>query len=152
MSWRWWRRSACAVGCAVVWAAYSVTSRRMSAVPTEALAGFCLATALLAGLVHLAFETTVVPDARQWLAVLLLGAGPVGAAFFLWDAGMKRGDPRLLGTLAYAVPVASTLLLVAAGEGSLGWRTAVATVLVAGGGLLAATARDGGSAGLPPQA
>ena len=26
---------ACAVGCAVVWAAYSVTSRRMSAVPTE---------------------------------------------------------------------------------------------------------------------
>ncbi|BDG70346.1 DMT family transporter [Roseomonas fluvialis] len=133
---------ACAVGCAVVWAVYSVTSKRMAAVPTDALAGFCLATAGLAGLASFAFETPVMPDRRQWLAVLLLGAGPLGAAFFLWDAGMKRGDPRLLGTLAYAVPVASTLLLVAAGEGVLDWRVAVAAALVAGGGLLAATARD----------
>lgn len=126
---------------AVIWAVYSVTSKRMAAVPTEALAGFCLATALLAGVTHAAFETTVWLDTRQWIAVLLLGAGPLGAAFFLWDAGMKRGDPRLLGTLAYAVPVASTLLLVVAGEGVLTWRAAVAAFLVAGGGLLAATAR-----------
>jgi drug/metabolite transporter (DMT)-like permease len=132
---------ACAVGCAVVWAVYSVTSRRMAAVPTDALAGFCLATAVLAGVASFAFESPVMPDGRQWLAVLLLGAGPLGAAFFLWDAGMKRGDPRLLGTLAYAVPVASTLLLVAAGEGVLDGRVALAAALVAGGGLLAATAR-----------
>jgi drug/metabolite transporter (DMT)-like permease len=132
---------ACAVGCAVVWAVYSVTSKRMAAVPTEALAGFCLATAALAGVASLLFETPVAPDARQWLAVALLGAGPLGAAFFLWDAGMKRGDPRLLGTLAYAVPVASTLLLVVAGEGTLDWRVAAAAALVAGGGLLAASAR-----------
>lgn len=133
---------ASAVGCAVVWAVYSVTSKRMAAVPTEALAGFCLATALLAAIAHALFETTVAPDARQWIALLLLGAGPLGAAFFLWDAGMKRGDPRLLGTLAYATPVASTLLLVLAGEGTLDWRVALAALLVAGGGLLAATARD----------
>jgi drug/metabolite transporter (DMT)-like permease len=132
---------ACAIGAAVVWSVYSVTSKRMAAVPTEAVAGFCLATALLAGVAHALFETTVTPDATQWLAVLLLGMGPLGAAFFLWDAGMKRGDPRLLGTLAYATPVASTLLLVAAGEGDFTWRAAVAALLVAGGGLLAATAR-----------
>ena len=132
---------ACALGCAVVWAVYSVTSKRMAAVPTEALAGFCLATALLAGAAHLAFETTVAPDARQWIAILLLGAGPLGAAFFLWDEGMKRGDPRLLGTLAYATPVASTLLLVVAGEGVLDWRTGAAAALVIGGGVLAATAK-----------
>ncbi len=54
---------------------------------------------------------------------------------------MKRGDPRLLGTLAYAVPVASTLLLVAAGEGALTPSLLAALVLVAGGGWLAATAR-----------
>ena len=132
---------ACAVGCAVVWAVYSVTSKRMAAVPTDALAGFCIATALLAGASSLLVETPVMPDARQWVAVALLGAGPLGAAFFLWDAGMKRGDPRLLGTLAYAVPVASTLLLVAAGEDVLDGRVALAALLVAGGGLLAATAR-----------
>lgn len=132
---------AAAVGCALVWALYSVTSKRMAAVPTEALAGFCLVTALLAGLAHLVFEVTVWPGPQEWVAVLLLGAGPLGAAFFLWDAGMKRGDPRLLGTLAYAVPVASTLLLVVAGDGALTWRAAIAALLVAGGGLLAATAQ-----------
>uniref|UniRef100_UPI00346327B7 DMT family transporter n=1 Tax=Plastoroseomonas arctica TaxID=1509237 RepID=UPI00346327B7 len=131
---------AAAIGAALVWALYSVTSRRMAAVPTEAVAGFCLASALLAAIAHLVFETTVAPGPSQWLALLLLGAGPVGAAFFLWDIGMKRGDPRLLGVLAYAVPVGSTLLLVLAGEGTLGWRVAAALVLVVGGGWLAATA------------
>ena len=132
-----------AAGCAVVWAVYSVTAgtRRIARVPTEAVAGFCLATAALAAVLHLAFEATVAPGARQWLAVLGLGLGPVGAAFFLWDVGMKRGDPRLLGTLAYAVPVASTLLLIAAGEGEMSPRVVAATLMVAGGGFIAARAK-----------
>jgi drug/metabolite transporter (DMT)-like permease len=132
-----------ALGCAVVWSVYSVTAgtRRLASVPTEAVAGFCLATAALAAVLHLAFETTVVPDAREWAAVVALGLGPVGAAFFLWDIGMKRGDPRLLGTLAYAVPVASTLTLIAAGEGTMSLRVAAATAMVAGGGFIAARAR-----------
>ena len=136
-----WPGFLCAASAALVWALYSVTARRLSAVPTEAVAGFCLGAALLAGLAHWAFERTVVPDARQWLAVLLMGLGPLGAAFFLWDAGMKRGDPRLLGTLAYATPVASTALLLAAGAGEAGWRVLAAAALVAGGGLLAAGGR-----------
>jgi drug/metabolite transporter (DMT)-like permease len=132
-----------ALGCALAWAVYSVTSGlpRLKRVPTEAVAGFCLATSVLAALLHLALEATVIPDARQAIAVLLLGLGPVGAAFFLWDVGMKRGDPRLLGTLAYAVPVASTLLLIAAGEGEASLRVIVATLLVAGGGFVAARAK-----------
>ncbi len=136
---------ACAAGAALTWALYSVLAgtARFAAVPTEAVAGFCLASAALALAAHLAFEAPAWPGARQWLAVALLGAGPMGAAFFLWDAGMKRGDPRLLGTLGYAAPVASTLLLAAFGQGALTWRTLAAAGLVAGGGLLAATARDG---------
>ncbi|WP_338664874.1 DMT family transporter [Pararoseomonas sp. SCSIO 73927] len=132
----------CAAAAAFVWATYSVTSRRMAAVPTEAVAGFCLASALLALVAHLGLEATVVPDARQWVSAVLLGLGPVGAAFFLWDIGMKRGDPRLLGTLAYAVPVASTLLLLLAGEGVAGPRVLAAAAMVVGGGWLAASARD----------
>jgi drug/metabolite transporter (DMT)-like permease len=131
----------CAAAAALVWAVYSVTARRLAAVPTEAVAGFCLASAVLAAAAHLAFETTVVPGMRELASALVLGLGPVGAAFFLWDIGMKRGDPRLLGTLAYAVPVASTLLLLLAGEGTLGPRIAVAAALVVGGGWLAASAK-----------
>ncbi|HEV7265234.1 MAG TPA: DMT family transporter [Falsiroseomonas sp.] len=131
-----------AAGAAVVWAVYSVTSGvpRLARVPTEAVAGFCLATAALAALLHLLFESTVLPGSGQWLAVIGLGLGPVGAAFFLWDIGMKRGDPRLLGTLAYAVPVASTLLLILAGEGEMTLRAVAATLMVAGGGFIAARA------------
>ena len=135
-----WLGFLCAIGCALAWAVYSVTAKRLAAVPTEAVAGFCAASALLAGLGHLGLEATVAPYARQWLAVALLGAGPVGLAFFLWDHGMKRGDPRLLGTLAYAVPVASTALLVMAGAGEASWRLGVALLLVAGGGWVAARA------------
>jgi len=61
----------------------------------------------------------------------------VGAAFFLWDLGMKRGDPRLLGTLAYATPVVSTVLLAVGGYGDLTPAVAVAAGLVALGGVLA---------------
>ncbi len=136
-----WFGFLCAAGCALTWSTYSVTAKRLAAVPTEAVAGFCAASAVLATAAHLAFEPSVMPDARQGLAVLILGLGPVGAAFFLWDFGMKRGDPRLLGTLAYAVPVASTLLLIAAGNGALSWNVAAALLLVTGGGWLAATAR-----------
>jgi drug/metabolite transporter (DMT)-like permease len=128
----------CAAAGALVWSLYSVTARRMAAVPTEAVAGFCLGAALLAALAHLAFEPTVWPGLRQAGAVVLMGLGPLGASFLLWDIGMKRGDPRLLGTLAYAVPIASTLLLLATGEGQAGWRVLAAALLVAGGGLLAA--------------
>src|SRR6478672_609673 len=46
---------------AFVWASYSVMSRRLKAVPTDAVAGFCLATAVLAALVHGMVETTVWP-------------------------------------------------------------------------------------------
>jgi len=47
---------------AFVWAAYSVLSRRLKSVPTDAVAGFCLATALLATVVHGLFEVTVWPE------------------------------------------------------------------------------------------
>jgi drug/metabolite transporter (DMT)-like permease len=135
-----WSGFACALAAALVWALYSVLAARLGAVPSEAVAGFCLASAALAWLAHLALEPPAVLGARQWTAVALLGLGPTGAAFFLWDHGMKRGDPRLLGTLAYAVPVASTLLLVAIGEGELSARMLAAAALVSGGGLLAALA------------
>ncbi|GAA0572708.1 EamA family transporter [Craurococcus roseus] len=135
-----WAGFACALAAAVVWALYSVLAARLGSVPSEAVAGFCLVSAAAAWLAHLALEPPAALEARHWTVVALMGLGPTGAAFFLWDHGMKRGDPRLLGTLAYAVPVASTLLLVAAGEGELSARMLVAAALVSGGGLLAASA------------
>jgi len=132
-----WLGYAAAAASAVIWATYSVLARRLQTVPSAALAGFCAATAALAGAAHLATEATVLPDALGWAAVLALGLGPVGAAFVLWDHAMKHGDPQLLGTLAFATPVLSTLLLALAGFGALTGATVAAALLVAAGGWLA---------------
>jgi drug/metabolite transporter (DMT)-like permease len=108
-------------------------------VPTDAVAAFCLATALLSGLVHAFVEDTVWPESFwQWLAVAALGVGPVGAAFYTWDVGMKRGDIRVIGAASYATPLLSTLFLILAGFAKPGATIAVAAVLIAGGGLIAA--------------
>jgi drug/metabolite transporter (DMT)-like permease len=124
---------------AFVWAGYSVLSRRFVGVPTAAVAGFCLATALLAAVCHVAFEVTVWPQgAGQWLAVAGLGIGPVGIAFYAWDIGVKRGDIRLLGVASYAAPILSTVFLVLAGYAEASVTLWFAALLIAGGGLLAA--------------
>jgi drug/metabolite transporter (DMT)-like permease len=124
---------------AFVWAAYSVMSRKLKSVPTDAVAGFCAVTALLAALVHELLEATVWPDsAGQWLAIAALGVGPVGAAFYAWDIGMKRGDIRVLGAASYATPLLSTAFLMLAGFAEPSPSIAIAAVLIAGGGLIAA--------------
>ncbi|MEU7022408.1 EamA family transporter [Streptomyces sp. NPDC046203] len=123
--------------CALVWSAYSVANRRYPQVPTDMVAFFCLATAALAGVAHLLFETTVRPDGWQWLAVLALGLGPVGGAFYVWDHGTKHGDIRLLGTFSYFAPLLSTALLIAAGRADASPLVVAACVLIAGGAMLA---------------
>lgn len=127
-----------AFACAFIWSSYSVASRHFVDVPTQAVAGFCLATAVLAGLCHLALERTVWPSsALEWAAVALLGIGPVGLAFYTWDIGMKRGDVRFLGVASYAAPVLSTLLLVATGFAAPSWSLALACALIVGGAFVA---------------
>jgi drug/metabolite transporter (DMT)-like permease len=124
---------------AFVWAAYSVMSRKLKTVPTDAVAGFCLATALLATVVHGLVEITVWPATPlQWLAIIALGVGPVGAAFYAWDIGMKRGDIRVLGAASYATPLLSTAFLILAGFAKPSASIVIAAILIAGGGLIAA--------------
>src|SRR5580693_2508853 len=124
---------------AFVWATYSVMSRKLKSVPTDAVAGFCLATSLLAALVQGAIETTVWPETLlQSLAIIALGVGPVGAAFYAWDIGMKRGAIRVLGAASYATPLLSTAFLIMAGFAKPSAGIVIAAVLIAGGGLIAA--------------
>ena len=127
--------------CAVTWSSYSVISRRLGQVPTSSVAVFCLATAALSGVAHLGFEDTVWPiELTAWLAVIGLGVGPVGLAFFVWDVGVKRGDIQLLGVASYAAPLLSTFVLVIAGIADMTWALLGASVLITLGAVLAARA------------
>lgn len=127
--------------CALTWSGYSVISRQFGAAPTATVAVFCIASALLSAVLHLAVEETVWPQgALGWAAAIGLGLGPVGLAFYVWDIGVKKGDIQLLGTSSYAAPLLSTLVLVLAGIATPSWRLAGAALLITGGAALAARA------------
>lgn len=127
--------------CALTWSGYSVVSRSFGAVPTASVVVFCLATAILSGVAHVALEDTILPTTTLgWLSVIGLGVGPVGIAFFVWDVGVKKGDIQLLGVASYAAPVLSTLALVVAGIAAPTWTLLLAAVLITGGAALAAQA------------
>lgn len=134
---RYWIGYIAAGACAITWAVYSVLSRRIGDVPTDAVGGFCGITALLGFLVHLRLEETVAPSAMGWLAIIGLGIGPVGLAFFFWDHGVKRGDIKLLGVAAYMAPLLSAIALVAAGVAAPTPMLAVACLLIVGGAAIA---------------
>lgn len=127
--------------CALTWAGYSVLSRRLGQIPTAAVAVFCLATAGLSLPLHIAFEQTIWPTSFiSWGAILGLGLGPVGMAFYVWDIGVKKGDIQLLGTISYAAPLISTLILVLAGFAQPSLMLLAATLLITAGAILAARA------------
>lgn len=128
-----------ALACAFTWSSYSVISRTLRRVPSDAVAAFCGATAVLALGCHLVLETTVWPGTAEWLAVIALGLGPVGGAFFAWDYGIKWGNVKALGGGSYLAPLLSTTLLVAAGSAAFTWSLVSSCILIVGGAVLCST-------------
>jgi drug/metabolite transporter (DMT)-like permease len=130
---------AMAGACAFIWAAYSLLSRRFPAVPTSVVTWFCAATSALSLACHFLLEETVLPSGSgEWLAVIGLGLMPVGAAFYAWDHGVKRGNIQVLGAASYAAPLLSTLVLIAAGFSEPTPHVLAACVLITAGAVLAA--------------
>lgn len=119
-----------ALGSALVWASYSLLTRRLPHFPTAAVGSFALASGLLSLACHFWLEPAVSLSGREWLLIGLLGLGPLGGAFFLWDAAIKLGDTRRIGLLAFATPILSTVLLLLSTGQPLQWNVAVAAVLV----------------------
>ena len=124
--------------CALIWSVYSVASRKMSGAPTMLIGAYCGITSLLSFICHLLFEKTVTVTGVQWIPVLLLGLGPVGLAFFAWDYGMKKGNIKLLGTLSYAAPLLSSILLVLSGMAAFSWSLLAACALIMAGSFITA--------------
>ena len=136
---------ALAAGSAIVWAGYSLLARRVAPFSSWAIGGFALASSLLALACHLAFEERTSIAARDWPMLAVLGLGPMGSAFYLWDIAMKRGDPRVVGVLAYATPLLSTLVLVATTGREWSPALAVSALLIAGSALVVARRGNGAS-------
>ena len=130
-----------ALGSAFVWATYSLLTRRVAPFSTAAVGLFGLVSGALSLLCHAAFEAPASLSAREWSLVATMGFGPLGAAFFLWDAAMKRGDPRRIGVLSHLTPLASTVLLALTSGRALTLWTAAAAVLIVGAAVVGSRSR-----------
>lgn len=132
---------------AFVWAGYSLLNQRVRPFRTGAVGGFCLAS----GILSLGFHTlerlansasvsaAITPG--DWRFLVLLGLGPMGLAFYAWDAAMKRGDPRRIGALAYLTPLLSTLWLVIFGGRHLTVLSGCAMGLIVAGAVVGSLER-----------
>jgi drug/metabolite transporter (DMT)-like permease len=125
-----------AFAAAVIWSTYSLLTKRVGDFPTSTIATFCLVSGVLSLGGHALFEPRYAPQAADLGYLLLIGLGPMGAAFYLWDRALKRGDPRTIGTLAYLTPLLSTLLVTLFGGGRLTRTSAAAMALVVAGAVI----------------
>ena len=104
--------------------------------PTAAIGLFGLVSGVLSLMCHAALEPSVNLSARDWLLLAVMGLGPLGAAFFLWDKALKLGDARQIGILSYLTPLASTVLLMVVTGRALTWSIALAAALIIGAALV----------------
>ncbi|MDE2605181.1 MAG: DMT family transporter [Burkholderiales bacterium] len=130
-----------ALGSAFIWASYSLWTRRVPAFPTAAIGLFGLVSGLLSLACHVLLEPTPALGGRDWLLLALMGLGPLGAAFFLWDKALKAGDARHIGILSYLTPLASTSLLVLVTGRPFTGAIALAAALIIGAAVVGTRAR-----------
>jgi drug/metabolite transporter (DMT)-like permease len=130
-----------ALAAAFMWASYSLWTRRVPAFPTSAIGLFGLVSGALSLACHFALEPRVELGGRDLLLIALMGLGPLGAAFFLWDKALKGGDARHIGILSYLTPLASTALLVVVTGRPFTASIALAAALIIGAAVVGTRAR-----------
>lgn len=132
----YWPGYLAAFACACVWSSYSVFNRRFHETPSGMLVGVCGAVAVGGLLLSTLTEHWAAPNVGQWIAIVALGAGPTGLAFFAWDHATKHGHLTYLGLLSYLAPLMSTALLILAHEAEPTPFLLIAAALITGGALV----------------
>lgn len=130
-----------ALASAFIWASYSLWTRRVTPFPTAAIGLFGLVSGVLALACHALLEPRIALVAQDWLLITVMGLGPLGAAFFLWDKALKGGDARHIGILSYITPLASTSLLVAVTGRGFSGSILLSAALIIGAAVIGTRAR-----------
>jgi len=125
-----------ALGSAFIWASYSLLTQRVAPFSTAAIGLFGLVSGALSLLCHWWLEPAVALSTRDIALLAVMGLGPLGAAFFLWDKALKLGDARQIGILSYLTPLCSTALLMVVSGRLLSWSIGLAAVMIIGAAVL----------------
>jgi len=130
-----------ALAAAFMWSSYSLLTQRVAAFPTAAIGLFALVSGLLSLLCHWALEAPTSLSLRDGLLLALMGMGPLGGAFYLWDKALKLGDARQIGILSYLTPLGSTAMLILVTGRQWSWSIALAALMIMLAALLGTRAR-----------
>lgn len=131
----------CALGSAFLWSSYSLLTRRVAHFPSAAIGLFGLVSGFLALLCHALLEPAVALSLRDWGLITAMGLGPLGAAFYLWDAALKLGDARQIGVLSFITPLLSTTVLLAMNGQAPDLSIVLAATLIIGAAVLGSRAK-----------
>jgi len=130
-----------ALAAAFMWSSYSLLTQRVAAFPTAAIGLFALVSGLLSLLCHWVLEAPTSLSLRDGLLLTLMGLGPLGGAFYLWDKALKLGDARQIGILSYLTPLGSTALLIVVTGRQWSWSIALAALMIMLAAVLGTRAR-----------
>ena len=130
-----------ALASAFVWASYSLLTQRVPPFPSAAIGLFGLVSGVLSLLCHAALEPSVALSTTDWALIAAMGLGPLGAAFYLWDAALKRGDARQIGVLSFLTPLLSTLALLWVRHEAPSPSVALAAAMIIGAAILGSRAQ-----------
>ena len=125
-----------ALASAFIWATYSLMTQKVKAFHTAAIGTFGLVSGVLSLACHVALETPVALSAQDVALLIWMGLGPLGVAFYLWDAALKNGNAQHIGLLSFITPLGSTVLLLIDRQEALTPLVALAGLLIVGGAYL----------------
>lgn len=131
-----WQGVAWAAAGGLAWAAFVLFRMWQGQNAPDALVGRFAVSAVAALVLHLTTETTVAPSAGSLVSTLLVGVFPLALGNLAWDYGIRRGDKVLLSVLAYATPLVSALILIAAGFASLTLTLVLGGIMIVGAGII----------------
>jgi len=119
----WYGGYALALASGLIWASYSLWTQRVAAFPTAAVGLFGVVSGALSLACHWLLEPAATLSSQDGLLLFVMGAGPMGAAFFLWDKALKSGD-------AGQTPLGSTVLLMLVSGRAFTWSIALAATMI----------------------
>lgn len=116
-----------------IWALYTVLSVKFTKMPVNVLLPAIGCSAILAMLLHFSTEESTPMTISQIIYSIVIGVGPMGAAYYLWNYGSKFGDVRVLSAISFIGHLIAVFLLIIFGYTIFTWTISVAFCLIIGG-------------------